>query len=413
MPEWLGSLLSQYGYPIVFLGVLLENAGVPVPGETILLAAGFLAHRGLFSLPWVIGLAVVAAILGDNAGYWIGRRGGRPLAERYGPLVGLTPTRLVALDAFFARHGARTVFFARFVTGVRVFAALFAGISRLPWRWFLVYNAAGALAWATAVGLAGDLFGQSWDLLHRWLGRAGLFAVGVVIAVALVALGRRYWPRLLAEAERWVPAALTLRELILVGANLAAVSLFVKIAEDVVTREATAFDRTVSLALHRLGDPLLDRVMQILSTVGSAAVVLPIVVLVIVWSAKRKDSRAAATLTGVALATEGLNAILKLAFQRVRPSLWTVATLHSYSFPSGHAMAAVAIYGMAAVVAVRLWPRVARPAEIGLPVVALLIGVSRVYLGLHWPTDVLAGFAAGAFILSGGVYFLYRRDGAQ
>lgn len=408
MPEWLRLALSQYGYPIVFLGVLLENAGVPVPGETILLAAGFLAHQGLFSLPWVIALAVAAAILGDNVGYWVGHRGGRTLAERYGPLVGLTPARLAALDTFFTRHGAKTVFFARFVTGVRVFAALFAGISRLPWRWFLLYNAAGALTWATTVALAGYLFGQSWDLLHRWAGRAGLFAVAVVVAVALIVVGQRYWSRLLAKAERWVPAALTVREVILVGANLVAAGLFVKVAEDVVTRESTAFDRTVSLALHQLANPALERVMRAFSTIGSAPVVLPIVVLVVAWCLKRKDYRAAATFAAVAMATEGLNAVLKVAFQRARPSLWTVATLHAYSFPSGHAMAAVAIYGMVAIVAVRLRPRAARPAEIGMPLLALLIGVSRVYLGVHWATDVLAGFAAGAFLLSGGVYFLYR-----
>jgi undecaprenyl-diphosphatase len=266
------------------------------------------------------------------------------------------------------------------------------------------------VTWAAAVGLAGALFGQSWDLLHRWIGRAGLFAVGAIVAGVLLLLARRYGSTLFARAEQWVPAALTLREVILIGIPLVALGLFVKITEDVVTRESTAFDRTISLALHRLADPPLDRVMQGFSTIGSAPVVLPIVVLVIAWSVKRKDSRAAATLAAVALVTEGLNAMLKWAFQRVRPSLWAVVTLHSYSFPSGHAMAAVAIYGMAAIVAVRLWPSVARPVEIGLPVLALLIGVSRVYLGVHWPTDVLAGFAAGAFILSGGVYLRYRRE---
>src|SRR5262249_41681654 len=146
------------------------------------------------------------------------------------------------------------------------------------------------------------------------------------------------------------------------------VGLFVKIAEDVVTREATVFDRTVSLALHRAANPPLDRIMQLFSTVGSAAVVLPVVALVMAWSVMRKDSRAAATFAAVTLVTEGLNTTLKLTFQRVRPSLWAVATLHSYSFPSGHATAAVAIYGMAAVVAVRLRPSLARPAAIGMPV---------------------------------------------
>jgi membrane-associated phospholipid phosphatase len=266
--------------------------------------------------------------------------------------------------------------------------------------------------WATAVALVGHLFGQSWGLLHRWAGRAGLFALAAVVAVALIVVGRRYWSKLFAKAERWVPAALALHEVILVGANLAAIGLFVKIAEDVVTSESTAFDRTISVALHRLGNPALDRVMQAFSTIGSAPVVLPIVVLVVAWCLKRKDDRAAATLTAVTVTAEGWNAVLKLAFQRVWPSLWAAVTLHSYSFPSGHAMAAVAIYGMTAVVAARLWPRLAGPVAMGIPVLALLIGVSRVYLGAHWPTDVLAGFAAGAFLLSGGVYVLYRDHGA-
>ncbi len=170
MPERLAALLGRYGYAAIFLGVLLENAGVPVPGETVLLAGGFFAQRGTFSLPWVIGVAIAAAILGDNLGYWIGRRGGRRLAERHGRVVGLTPARLAALDAFFGRYGARTVFFARFVSGLRVFAALTAGMSRLPWPRFVAYNAAGAVVWATAVGLAGYLFGRSWRLLERSVG---------------------------------------------------------------------------------------------------------------------------------------------------------------------------------------------------------------------------------------------------
>ncbi len=153
MPESLALLVGRYGYVVVFFGVFLENAGLPVPGETVLLATAFFAHQGTLSLSWVIGLAVAAAILGDNLGYWIGRRGGRPLAARHGRLVGLTPARIAMLEAFFSRHGAKTVFLARFVTGLRVFAALFAGMSGLPWRRFLFFNAAGAVTWATTVGV--------------------------------------------------------------------------------------------------------------------------------------------------------------------------------------------------------------------------------------------------------------------
>src|SRR5437867_11042976 len=107
MPVLLANLLARYGYAIVFLGVFLESAGVPVPGETVLLAAGFFASQATFALPWVIGLGIGAAILGDNVGYWIGRRAGPPLVERYGRLVGLTPGRIAACDGLFPRNGAR------------------------------------------------------------------------------------------------------------------------------------------------------------------------------------------------------------------------------------------------------------------------------------------------------------------
>src|SRR5207245_2633845 len=232
MPVLLAILLARHGYAIVFLGVFLESAGVPVPGETVLLAAGFFASQGTFALPWVIGLGIGAAILGDNVGYWIGRRAGRPLVERYGRLVGLTPGRIAAFDAFFQRHGARTVFLARFVTGLRVVAALFAGVARLPWSEFLLYNAAGALVWATTVTLAGYFFGRSWELLHRWFGRAALFGAALAIALVVVALARRFGGPLFAFVVAKLPASLARRELAFAAASLGFVAVFTKIAED-------------------------------------------------------------------------------------------------------------------------------------------------------------------------------------
>lgn len=406
MPEWLTTLLGRYGYAVIFVGVLLESAGVPVPGETVLLGGAFFAQQGIFRLPWVIGLAIAAAILGDNLGYWIGHQGGRQLAERHGRLVGLTPARLATLDAFFAQHGAKTVFFGRFVSGLRVFAAFFAGMNRLPWPRFLLYNAAGAVAWATTVGLVGYLFGQSWALLERWVGRAGLFVAGLAVALVLIGLVYRHRRRLVTALEARLPAALTLRELMLALANLGVVALFAKIAEDVVQRESVGFDQVVSLALHRLATPPLDLIMRAFTVIGSAPLVLAVLLAVIVWSLRRRDRRAAGALLAVAAGTEGLNVVLKFAFHRPRPSLWALVALHGYSFPSGHAMAAVAIYGMVAVVVARLQPGLRKPVAVLAPLLVLLIGASRVYLGAHWPTDVLAGFAAGAFVLAAGVYVL-------
>jgi membrane protein DedA with SNARE-associated domain len=187
MPPWLLDLFARYGYWVVFVGVMLENAGLPVPGETALLAGGALAHLGRLSFAWVVIIAMAGAILGDNLGFLIGRHGGRGLAERHGWRVGLTPARLALFDRFFERHGARTVFIARFVTGLRVFGAVLAGASGLRWPKFLFYNATGAIAWSLAVASAGYVLARSWDTLERWIGRSGL--IGLAIAAVVVIVG--------------------------------------------------------------------------------------------------------------------------------------------------------------------------------------------------------------------------------
>jgi membrane protein DedA with SNARE-associated domain len=165
-----------------------------VPGETILLAGAALARFGHLSLLRVISIAIAGAVLGDNVGFLIGRRGGRRLLERHGPLLGLTKPRLDQFDVFFTRHGAKTVFIARFVTGLRVVGAVLAGASTLPWGRFLLFNAAGALAWATTFGAVGYALGYSWETIERWVGHLGivlLVVVGLVVALAVARSRRR------------------------------------------------------------------------------------------------------------------------------------------------------------------------------------------------------------------------------
>ena len=190
MPAWLTDLFARYGYAAVFIGVLLENAGLPVPGETVLLAGGALSRLGHLSLVWVIVTAIVGAVLGDNIGFLIGRRGGRGLAERHGWRIGLTRARLEEFDKFFARHGAKTVFIARFVTGLRVFGAVLAGGSGMAWKTFLIFNATGAVVWATAVAIAGYSLAYSWGTLERWIGESGLVALALVVVLAAIAMVR-------------------------------------------------------------------------------------------------------------------------------------------------------------------------------------------------------------------------------
>lgn len=184
-------LFRTYGYALVFFGVMLENAGIPLPGETIVLLAGFLAYQGHLALLPVIALAALGASIGDSFGYWFGARGGRPLLERYGKYVFLTPARLAAAERYFQRHGPPTVFLARFVAGLRVLGAFLAGVSHLPYLTFLTYNLLGAITWATAMGLLGYFFGHGWRQLMASVKRLDLaLLVVAVLWAGWAVLGR-------------------------------------------------------------------------------------------------------------------------------------------------------------------------------------------------------------------------------
>jgi membrane protein DedA with SNARE-associated domain len=195
VPSWLVDLFAHYGYAVVFIGMFLENAGVPVPGETMLLAGAALSRYGSLKLSWVILAAIAGATLGDNLGFFIGRRGGRALVERYGTLLGMTSARLAQFDRFFDRHGAKTVFVARFISGLRVFGAILAGASRLSWSRFLVFNALGAVVWAVTFGAVGYALGYSWHSLEQWIGHSGLILLVLVGVVGALAVLRARWRR--------------------------------------------------------------------------------------------------------------------------------------------------------------------------------------------------------------------------
>jgi len=184
----IGHLLERYGYLVLFLLVGLESVGVPMPGETALLTAAALAAAGRLDIAIVVVVAAAGAILGDNGGYWIGRRGGIALARRYGTLLRLDATKLERAHAFFDRHGAKTVFFGRFVALLRTWAALLAGVGEMRYRTFMLYNALGGVVWAAAYGAVGYFFGRNLPRVERWIGAAGWWLAAAVGAGILALL---------------------------------------------------------------------------------------------------------------------------------------------------------------------------------------------------------------------------------
>ena len=178
-----------YGYWAVFFGVMLENAGVPVPGETILLIAGYYASTGEFNIALVMIIAASGAVVGDNIGFAIGHHYGRGFLLRVGRFFFHTPKRLEHMENYFESHGNKTILVARFITGLRVFAALLAGASRkMPWRVFVLYNMAGAILWSVVITTLGYLFGASLPLLVKWVGRSG-----TILLIAAVVIGVIVW----------------------------------------------------------------------------------------------------------------------------------------------------------------------------------------------------------------------------
>jgi membrane protein DedA with SNARE-associated domain len=195
----MSGLVHHYGLVALFLIVMLESGGVPLPGETALVAAGVFASRGHLDITAVIVVAAAAAIVGDNLGYWIGRTGGRTVLERWRPLTRWSERVLPWAEGFFRRHGAKTIFLARFFSVLRVTAAWMAGISRMRWWRFFLWNAAGGICWALLVGLVAYYVGRAAaDAISHY----GLIGGGVLVAIALLSLvGFHFWRKRLVESS--------------------------------------------------------------------------------------------------------------------------------------------------------------------------------------------------------------------
>ena len=179
--------VSHTGYLVLFLLVMAESGGVPVPGETALITAGILASQGNLQIELVIVLAAAAAIVGDNLGYQIGRKGGRWLLERPGRFHRQRLQVLASGEPFFERHGPKAVFFGRFLLGLRVWASWLAGATHMRWRSFVFWNACGGICWATAIGLLAYFLGHAAGNAIKTFGLFGLAAVLVVVGGLLIA----------------------------------------------------------------------------------------------------------------------------------------------------------------------------------------------------------------------------------
>ena len=192
-------LVHHYGLLALFLIVMFESGGVPLPGETALIAAAIFASQGDLDIAEVIAVAAAAAIIGDNLGYWLGRTAGRTVLERFGRIQRWSKPSLQWSERFFQRHGGKTVFIGRFVAVLRVTAAWMAGVSHMRWWRFFLWNAAGGICWAVLVGLVAYYAGHA---AADAIGRYGFAGAAVVVVLVVLALaGVHFWRKRMLRTE--------------------------------------------------------------------------------------------------------------------------------------------------------------------------------------------------------------------
>jgi membrane protein DedA with SNARE-associated domain len=402
----LADWLSLYGYPVLFAAVFAENVGLPVPGETTVLVASLLASRpgSSLSIVWIIVVTILAAVLGDNVGFWLGRRWARGRLQQGKRFLFLTPRSLQTVEGYFEHYGTLTVFFARFVPGLRVVAAMAAGTSRLTWPRFLLANAGGAVVWGVSMSLLGYFFGQSWQALHKWLGRGMLVILGcTVLLVGLSYLWRRFqrlptgsWDRLL-RSQVWQGV---------LGAVLVVVcvAVLVLLAEQHATPPHE--DRQVQHWIAAQDVPWLNVVATGGSYLGSLAVVVPLAALLgaLLWYAGRSWREGIALLWALA-ASEAVGLILLglLRHEGVEPAR---ALVWPFGLAGLAPLRGAAVYGMMAHVLARqlpAWDRAVRALAVNL---VGLIGFSVVWSGKQSLTEVLVEAVAGYLVLFIGRWWL-------
>jgi membrane protein DedA with SNARE-associated domain len=207
----LASLIAIYGYWAIFIVVMLESAGVPLPGETILVAASIYAGTTeQLDIKLVVFAAAAGAIIGDSVGYWIGRKYGFNFLLDYGHYVGLREPRLKLGQYLFLKYGGAIIFFGRFVATLRMFAALLAGANQFPWKRFLIFNATGGVVWAALFGFGAYIFGETLQKLTGPLAILMLIVGVIAVVLATLAIKRRE-KSLIADAEKAFPGPLRFR----------------------------------------------------------------------------------------------------------------------------------------------------------------------------------------------------------
>lgn len=434
------SVLGHWGYLIIFAAAFLESSafmGMLVPGESIVVLSGFLVSQGYLELGDCLWVVSLGAVLGDSVGYSIGKAIGRGYFDRHKRLLFLKEEHLKRVDAYFQRHGGKTIFFGRFVGFLRAMAPFAAGMARMPYGRFFVYNAAGGIIWSACFILLGYFFGQSWQLIEKWAGRTGLFALFILLIITgfsylyRILVKRReeiyVWfknetmvlisnphiirfigrhPKFVAFIKERLSPTSYLGLHLTVGLAISAVFIWIfsGITEDILTGDPFVLvDQWVVSQILHFRSPLVTDTMLVVTQLGGWRVITIGSILIIIYLVLRRRIDRLLCYVAAILGGNLLFLALKMAIHRVRPiSETSLIDVAGWSFPSGHSAMSVIFYGMLSYFVMReaqSW-RLRVLTALAALFVVFLIGFSRIYLQVHYLSDVVAGYAGGLFWLT-------------
>ncbi|MBB6669309.1 bifunctional DedA family/phosphatase PAP2 family protein [Cohnella nanjingensis] len=412
--HFLTHLLEQYGYGVLFSSLFVEMLALPLPGEFIMTYAGLIVYQG--NLNWLMSILVgwIGTSLGMTLSYWIGYRLGNPFFEKYGARFHFGPDKLNGVSKWFGRYGNKMLIIAYFIPGVRHITGYFSGTTRISFRKYAVYAFSGAFLWVSIFITLGKLLGPKWNQYHHTI-NLYMIIIGVISAAAYLLISfykknrLRIQNRILTLLDKSLQQYRSVGKvkfIILAAATLFVVffSIAIGLIQDFLAHEFSQFDEISAYIVGQVFDSSWADAMNLWTYLGSYTMMWPLIILTAVWIGYTGKDRLLeiAFYAMVLFGGEGLDEGLRRLFHRSGP------VGHPFTFPSEQALITLTVYGFTAYLLVRHHGKYKNRiiAVLAVSILSLLAGISVIYLGIEYPSDVIAGYVFGGLWISLNVVLL-------
>src|SRR5665647_284945 len=414
MIHFITNIMDLYGYVVLFLGLLFETLALPLPGEAIMTYAGLLVFQG--KLNWILSILMAGAgsSIGMTLAYGIGYKLGSPFFEKYGARFHFGPDKFKKTSQWFERYGNKVLIIAYFIPGIRHITGYFSGVTRMPFRTYMIYAYTGAFLWTGTFITLGKLLGPKWEVYHRLITRyliiAGVIALIIFIVIYLYKKQRTQLFAWTIQALHRFHSLGRVKFLLVVAAIVFVgfFGLMIGLIQDFLAQETTQFDIVTTYIIQEIFSEGWSDWINKMEWISSVQVLFPIAGLTLIWIMFKGKERILESgfLLFVILGGELLDNVLRKVFHRVGPIPNHLKL--PYTFPSEQTLLTLAVYGFSAYLLFRhygtVWARIVAPLTV--VVIALVVGISQIYSDLQYPSDVVAGYVFGGVWLSLNIVLL-------